>query len=313
MIESELSEKQSLGPSFIGVGAAKTGTTWLYSSLSLHPNIDLPPMKEIGYLYGRTYLDENQPLSLYFSRHDKSHWYYRSRRRELKQHVRAHFAQLIRFNLNFKEFLWDIRYALFRHTDSWYRNLFEGGKCSGDITPIYCELTEDDIVALKKDFGDKKILFTMRDPVEREWSRAKMNLCKKRNLTPDQIDRDSWVAHFEMPDKLASNDYVAIYDRWAQVFGEKNVMLIYFDEIIADGWSTYHKICDFLGVEGLPDDYIDKINRPANVGINTPIPKWAREYLLGLHRGKINQLSIRFPDHPYPMEWIKKHETALET
>ncbi|HEX2668873.1 MAG TPA: sulfotransferase [Gammaproteobacteria bacterium] len=37
------------GPTFLGIGAQKAGTTWLHSMLSLHPDIGMPEQKELHF------------------------------------------------------------------------------------------------------------------------------------------------------------------------------------------------------------------------------------------------------------------------
>jgi hypothetical protein len=36
-------------PNFLGIGAQKSGTTWLHDNLARHPQVWLPPVKEIHY------------------------------------------------------------------------------------------------------------------------------------------------------------------------------------------------------------------------------------------------------------------------
>ena len=38
---------------FIGVGPEKTGTSWIHQRLKAHPDVYLPPVKEIRYLWER--------------------------------------------------------------------------------------------------------------------------------------------------------------------------------------------------------------------------------------------------------------------
>ncbi len=40
-------------PDFLGIGAAKTGTTWLHHNLRAHPELYLPDVKEVHYFDGR--------------------------------------------------------------------------------------------------------------------------------------------------------------------------------------------------------------------------------------------------------------------
>ncbi len=37
-------------PDFLGIGAQKSGTTWLYQNLAAHPQVWMPPVKELHYL-----------------------------------------------------------------------------------------------------------------------------------------------------------------------------------------------------------------------------------------------------------------------
>ena len=36
-------------PDFLGIGAQKSGTTWLHHNLSQHPGVWMPPVKELHY------------------------------------------------------------------------------------------------------------------------------------------------------------------------------------------------------------------------------------------------------------------------
>lgn len=53
---------QSLLPNLLGIGAAKAGTTWLASLLAAHPDIYMPPQKELNALH---YDDLDQRLDEY--------------------------------------------------------------------------------------------------------------------------------------------------------------------------------------------------------------------------------------------------------
>ena len=48
-------------PDFLGIGAQKAGTTWLHDNLSCHPELYLPPEKEIHYFDQHN----DKPISYY--------------------------------------------------------------------------------------------------------------------------------------------------------------------------------------------------------------------------------------------------------
>ena len=279
----------------------------MYHVLSRHPEVRLPPRKEIGYLWEKRFLPNRNYTSPFFDKH----WYYRGIRTYIFRSFRNHMKPLRRRQLNLPKLLWDIRYAFLPHTDSWYSGLFDNQHVSGDITPKYSELSEADLVEFRKSFGTTKILITLRDPIDREWSRAKMNLCKRQNRQPSEVGYDEWINHFDDDEQSKANDYAALYSRWAGVFGRENVCVIFYDEIENDGWIIYQKICAFLGLTQPSISLKDTVLAPKHVGIVSLIPKDLHEYLFLKHRKTMACIADTFPEHAYPKEWIEKHEAKL--
>ncbi len=291
---------------FLGIGPPKTATSWLYQALSKHPEIKLPPVKEIGYLWEKRFLPERNYASRFFS----DHWYFRSRRRYITRSFREHLNDLLKMRINTKKLSWDLHYSLLPHTDSWYARLFDQHTMTGDITPKYCELEAADISEIRHQYGELKIIITVRDPIEREWSRAKMNLCKKPGRTPEEVPASEWISHFDDPRQSVANDYCALYERWSRSFGEENVHLTFYDEIQRDGWPVFHTLCRFLGVDQLTDEFREHVIQPANVGIKAAIPRVYEEYLLAKHEAHIMSFAKRFPDYEYPLKWLETHSQA---
>jgi len=214
--------------------------------------------------------------------------------------------------MNREKLLWDLQYTFCPHTDSWYSKLFNHDSVSGDITPKYCELSESDILEIKKIYGNLKIVITVRDPIERDWSRAKMNLCKAHKKKPSQISHSQWIDHFNQPDQAYANDYNALYNRWSKVFGRENIHLIFFDEIEKDAWQVFTELCCFLELKQLPKTYKSNIIRPVGTGIKNDIPEVYSQYLLSKHREKILHFSEAFPNQAYSRQWINKYDKKTD-
>ena len=196
-------KKLTKKPDFLGIGPPKTATSWLFFALSQHPEVSLPPKKEIGYLWEKYFL----PQKNFFSRFINNHWYYIARRKYLSNSFKNHIKNLKRLRIDRKKLLWDIHYTIFPHTDSWYSRLFDRQLLSGEVTPKYCELPEIEVAKIYQIHPNLKIIISLRDPVEREWSRAKMNLCKNQNKHPSEIEQYEWIAHFDDPLQSSVNDY----------------------------------------------------------------------------------------------------------
>ena len=71
---------------------------------------------------------------------------------------------------------WAYRYMSGSYNDKWYESLFDlaknGNKC-GEITPAYSMLDIGDIRKIYDLVPRAKIIFLMRDPLERAWSQFK--------------------------------------------------------------------------------------------------------------------------------------------
>ena len=286
------------GRFFVGIGPPKTATTWLHQSLSYHPDLLLPPLKEIGYFWEKQCL----PMNGYFARFSSRHWFYRQKRR----HVLGSLRRTLQGKAGLDKLKWNMRYFLWPHTDEWYRQLFDAGYVSGDITPKYSELTATSVQNMRNTVGAARIVMTVRDPVEREWSRAKMNLCARRNLRPDQVPRDEWFRHFDDEAQAAANDYLEIYDRWAGVFGKENIHLIFIDEIVEDSWEVYRRLCGFLGVSDPDESLRDAVSKPAHTGLISDIPEEYQHYLFRRHEDKMRDFARRFDAYPFPANWLSR-------
>lgn len=55
-----------LRPNLLGIGAAKCGTTWFAGQLARHPDIYMPPQKELGALYYNDLEDRLEEYQAYF-------------------------------------------------------------------------------------------------------------------------------------------------------------------------------------------------------------------------------------------------------
>src|SRR5690348_13792012 len=102
-------------PTFLGVGAPRTGTTWLHSNLRRHPEIWMAPVKEIHY----------------FDRRHQSRWenrYYRNHaRKRMRRYgrLRTYRKALRPGNSGFvRNLSWDAHFFLRRRDDAWYRGVF---------------------------------------------------------------------------------------------------------------------------------------------------------------------------------------------
>ena len=64
-------------PDFIAIGPPKTGTTWIYKNLDLHPEVWMPPDKEIRHFWERAFIGSLN----YRERQASTHWHHVARQK----------------------------------------------------------------------------------------------------------------------------------------------------------------------------------------------------------------------------------------
>lgn len=179
---------------FLGIGAQKSGTTWLYEMLSRHPGIAFPAGKEV------------------------------------------HF--------------WDAAYA---RGLPWYAALFPEAplRLNGEITPAYALLASELIAEIKQAYPNLRLLYLLRNPLQRAWSAALMAL-GRAEMTLDEAS-DAWfIDHFRSAGSLRRGDYATCLENWRAHYAEAQCRVYFYEQIRDDPAALLGSCCDFLGLEREP-------------------------------------------------------------
>lgn len=177
---------------FLGIGAQKAGTTWLYERLSAHPAILFPAGKEV------------------------------------------HF-----WNANRDKGL------------DWYIGQFAGelaGTIKGEITPAYQILDASQIREIHAINPALRLLFIVRNPVERAWSAALMRV-KNRDLVYEETP-DAWfVEQFHADTSLSRGDYETSLRTWLDIFPIEQLLVMRYEHITTDPVGLLADCASHLGVD----------------------------------------------------------------
>ena len=296
-------------PDFIGIGPPKTGTTWIYANLLKHPQVEMPPDKEIRYFWEKHFVGKLTLREWLTS----DHWHVRGRRAFHKNRFRQHFYDAARLKLNAKELRWDWKYLSWNRTDRWYASLFGENVISGDITAKYCELPEDAIVKISRAFPLLKIIITLRDPVEREWSRAKMNLSKKPGRQLSDVTHAEFIAQFNDPPQKRSNDYASLIDQWGRCFDRDQMLVLFYDELLENPFHYFSKLCEFLAISSPDSSARTQLEDYVFKGVRGEVPQAFKDTLFSMHKEGISKLIDYFPSVDYPKNWLKKYQGTGES
>lgn len=202
-------------PDFLILGPQRTGTTWLYFNLHLHPEILLHRMKETYYF--TTLGKPEHPRYLFPFLED----YLASYREPLIERLKKHYVCL-------------------RKSLSFYRP-----KIIGEATASYALLPDEIIAEIVRMNPEIKGIIMLRDPVERAWSHAKKTLVRGKN---EPVGFDKFRAYFETSGQKQRAGYPAMIDAWKKHLAPGRLYLGRYDRIASCPKGMLEGVERFLGV-----------------------------------------------------------------
>lgn len=248
---------------FLGVGAMKAGTTWMYQVLNSHPDIYFSPEKEIHY-FAHVYVPDETLLS------DEA------RLARAKVHAaidpQRNAARGARARL-----LWTANYLASPIDDNWYRNLFAyRGRQTwcADFSNLTCFLDEGAWARVRSGVKELRVIYTMRDPVKRLWSHAKFHAQftgaedKIGQWTPEELED-----FVRRPFMWKNTEYGTTVRRLKASLPEEERRFHFFEEVHKDQRGWLREVEDFLGVAH--HDYADALlGKRVNESVSAPMPDW---------------------------------------
>ncbi len=220
---------------FLGIGAQKAGTTWLYEQLRQHPQLAFPLGKEVHF------------------------W------------NRPHDAVAIADYLN--------------HFDNITVT-------AGEITPAYGILPFNVIQEIYSHAPQLRLIYLIRNPMERAWSSALMAL-QRAEMTIDEAS-DAWfIDHFYSVGSLARGDYQTCLQNWRAVFPEEQLLILYFEHIVTKPEVLLNCCFQHLGVTPLSAGQLQQHGCYEQVfaGPGHALRSSLKPALKLLYQDKINDLS----------------------
>jgi hypothetical protein len=205
----------SLFPNLLYLGPQRTGSTWLHSNLSRHPEVHLHRDKE----------------TFYFSTLGRP------------ETPRYRFDHLEDYLDSFRESIGTRllkNYHALRRCRSFYRP-----RVVGDFTASYGVLDEDVIAEVVGLCPEMRGIMLVRDPAERAWSHAKKDLVRGRARPAD----DAEILRFmRAPGQLLRADYRAAIGRWTRHLPPQRIFVAPYSRIGTDPAELLDDISDFLGI-----------------------------------------------------------------
>jgi hypothetical protein len=268
-------------PDFLCIGAQKAGTTWLDANLRRHPGIWMPWIKELQY-----FNDVHVPAHrAWTGRHRLAH----GAKVAARVQRWAEAAGAAGGTVDRIQAMWGEPVS-----DDWYGRIFAHARpdqLCGEVTPEYSLLPPEGIEHVRRLNPRMKIIFLMRDPVERCWSHLRM-------LGRGREDFD-YLAAARNPEVLARADYGVIVREWTRAFGDRQLLSAWIEDISAEPSLFLRRVVAFLGLE-----WDAGVGRAAGErvfeGPAMDMPEAVRSALWTHFRGR-SARSVGAPEYPEPL------------
>lgn len=184
-------------PTFLVLGAPRSGTTWLHAVLSHHPQIAVPVNKEPDF-FNRRILSEDFSV------------YLRLIRGPLDQPARA------------------IR---------------------GDLSVNYSNLTPPVVREIARLIPDARLIYTLRNPVDRVWSQLKFSYGSFQNRVIQKIPVFQFLRNCEKIRVTRRTDYLWVVNTWKEAFSEQALHVDLYDRIEQDSRGYVRDVLRHIGAD----------------------------------------------------------------
>lgn len=275
---------------FLCIGAQKAATSWLWDNMKKHPGIWVPFRKELHYF-------DRSPR--YPSPSDLSFQFLSERFFSKKASNSVFFCQFLASikmgitNKNWQEVLWNLRFFLGTYNDAWYQSLFyQGrGKVKGEVTPSYSILDMKDVGYIKHLFPDLKIIWILRNPIDRAWSQIRSTKNIKNYLKDVECHFNEITNFIDSKSQTLRSDYVRTFTNWTSFFDLSQMHIGFYDDLMRDPEAFLLNIYAFLGVETTRFQKSAHLNGKVNVSRKMHIPSNINHYLVYKYYPEIEQLN----------------------
>ncbi|MFY0632374.1 MAG: sulfotransferase [Vannielia sp.] len=253
-----------------GIGAPKTGTSWLYSFLDAHPQCHMPVAKELHYW------DTVEGMNPDWQKDFVVAQITRLRDRIDRIEAGEEEGRLPRLRRRLKQMeRWLAVLVIGARDPRAYLDLLYDGvgeaRLVADITPAYCLLPQKRLQVMAEVVPETRFLFLMRDPVDRYWSQCRFMAGKRaergKGGDPESAARQllDRALRGENADIAQRGDYAAVLAK-LEGLPRNQVMCGFYENLFKAG--SVRSLCDFLGIDRVKAELKEKINAGPEVDLD---------------------------------------------
>ncbi len=135
----------------------------------------------------------------------------------------------------------------------WYRSKVDPptapGIRTGEITPAYAILSAERIREIHGFYPELRLIYLVRNPIERAWSAALMAL-QRAELGIEEASDEWFIDHFRSGRSRRHGDYAANIRTWESVFPKGQLLILRYDWIKSRPRELLERVANHLDIDG---------------------------------------------------------------
>lgn len=208
------------------------------------------------------------------------------------------------------DFVWDLNYFLRPPSGEHYASLFrpKPGQVAGEITPSYALLNNEQVARVGVLMPDAKVIFMVRNPIERAWSEAAMVTRLFLNRNAGEVTEKEIFASLERDNYRKRSNYLETLERWSHHYPPERIFVGFLEDLNFRPRRLFRSVCSFLKV-GMPAKFSftrSKIHRSRA----TAIPANIARRLVSEHLEEIRMMAEVFGEYASFWLWCSEHVLA---
>jgi hypothetical protein len=286
-------------PDFLCIGAQKSGTSWLYHNIRYHPQIWLPPVKELHYF-------------------DHPHWapyvFQMLTSQPHGRRARKAAKRLLDSLHDRNTWQWYYHYLFSLRNPSWYRDLFrpDSGQVCGEITPNYADLDPKMVAQIHTLMPNLKVIYLLRNPIDRLWSATAMFFARQGYASLDEVESSNILKYLNHKGPQTSSDYLRTLEIWYKYYPTDQIFIGFYEQVKQDPKSLLQNIYRFLSIDD-SDQYIpETISERRNARSYPGMSKEIKSFLAQRYYGQVQKLHQMFVNE-YTEQWLQSVKNSSQT
>ena len=189
----------------------------------------------------------------------------------------------------------------------YFTGLLAGGvRLTADITPAYAELPPVRLASIRDGFAARGVrtatVFLLRDPVERVWSAARMDMRRMGEAAPEPAEVR--ISHmYRHPMYADRTRYDVTMERLEQVFDRDDVHYGFYERLFSG--ETLEPLCAGLGIDFHEPDPSRRVNEsPKTVELPEPVVAEIAQHFAPVYAA----VAARFPELDLSSVWASARQ-----